>query len=294
MIRYHLVLLLALLAVAEFAAIERRISSGDFRAALAQLELAAERPAVWFVLASKAHDGLNDPAKAVSAAESALRLDPSSEAAHLQLGSIFLTRNTPAAAAEIFTEAERILPQSIAVRLGKGLALKELQRYDEAEGTLANCWPHPIAFDALATVYLFRSKFAVTKALAIQFIASNPADYRGHYYLAAAKDGLEEKDAADAVREGLTRNPRFAAAHALLGKIQLREGELQQAIESFQSAIRLRPELTQAHLQLAQALKRAGRADESSREFDIVRELKVREAEPKPSLLYHRGDSAPK
>ncbi len=290
MIRYHLVWWLALLALADFSAIERKISAGDFRDALAQLESLTERPAAWFVLASKAHDGLNDPAKAVAAAETALKMDPRNEAAHVQLGYIFLARNTPAAAAEIFSEAEQVLPQSVPVRLGKGLALKELLRYDEAEKTLSDCWPHPIAFDALATVYLFRSKFAQTKALAIQFIASNPADYRGHYFLAAARDGLGEKDAADAVRQSLARNSGFAAAHALLGKIQLREGALDQAIESFRAATRLRPDLTQAHLQLAQALQRSGRDAEAAREFATVRELKKKEAEPKPSLLFHRGN----
>ena len=291
MIRYHLVLWLALLLAApDFSAIERRITAGDFRDALAQLELRKERPAAWFVLASKAYDGLDDPAKAVSAAETALRLEPRNEAAHVQLGYIFLARNTPAAAVDIFSEAERILPQSLPVRLGMGLALKELQRFDEAEKTLSSCWPHPLAFDALATVYLLRSKFAPAKALAIQFIASNPADYRGHYFLAAAKDGLQEQEAVDSVRHSLTLNSRFAAAHALLGKIQLREGALAEAIASFRTAIGLRPDLTQAHLQLAQALQRAGRASEASREFDIVRELKKKEAEPKPSLLFHRGN----
>jgi tetratricopeptide (TPR) repeat protein len=290
MIRYHLVWWLAFLAATDFSAIERRISAADFRGALTQLESQAERPAAWFVLASKAHDGLNDPAQAVAAAENALRLDPRSEAAHLQLGYIFLSRNTPAAAAEIFEEAERILPHSVPLRLGRGLALKELQRYDEAEAALSGCWPHPIAFDALSTVYVHRSKFAVARALAVQFIAVNPGDYRGHYYLAAALDGLEEKGAPDALRQSLARNPGFAAAHALLGKIRLREGDLAAAIQSLREAIRLRADLTQAHLQLAQALQRAGRDAEAAREFDIVRGLKIKEAEPRPSLLFHRGE----
>jgi len=275
--------------LADTSAIEAHIAAGRFREALTALQQHSGRNVMWHVLASKVHDGLGDPAKAVAEAETALKLDPRSEAAHLQLGYIFLSRNTPAAAVDIFTEAERLLPASLPVRLGKGLALKDLQRWDEAERVLADCWPHPVAFDALSTVLLHRSRFARTKALAIQFIATNPNDYRGHYFLAAAKDGLQEPDAPDAARQSLRRKPGFAAAHTLLGKIALRNGSLPEAIESLRTATKLRPDLTQAHLQLGQALQRAGQAEAAAREFAIVRELKRKEAEPRPSLRYHRG-----
>ena len=168
------------LAFADWDAIERQITAGRPREALVQLELDTERSTRWHVLASKAHDALNDPVRAVAEAEAALKLDPQSEPAHVQLGYIFLSRNTPLAAVEVFTEAERLFPQSIIVRLGKGLALKELQRYDEAEKTLAACWPHPIAFDAHATVLVQRGKFEEAKDLAKRFIEIAREDYRGY------------------------------------------------------------------------------------------------------------------
>jgi tetratricopeptide (TPR) repeat protein len=146
-----------------------------------------------------------------------------------------------------------------------------------------------VAFDALATVYLHRVKFAEAKDLAARFIAANPDDYRGYYFLAAAKDGLQEAEARQLAEQSLRRKPDFAAAHALLGKILLREGELEAAGRSFEQAIRYRPSLTQAHLQLAQAYKKLGREEEAAREFAIVRELKEKEAQPIPALRYHRG-----
>jgi tetratricopeptide (TPR) repeat protein len=282
---------LALLAFADWDTIERHLTAGRYREALAQLELERERPARWHVLASKAYDGLNEPARAVAEAEAALQLDIHNEAAHVQLGYIFLSRNTPAAAVDIFTDAVQIFPQSVVVRLGKGLALKELQRLDEAEKTLADCWPHPLAFDALATILVQRGKFDEAKDLAARFIRLSPEDYRGYYFLAAAKDGLREKDASDAVRQSLARKADFAASHALLGKIQLREGELEAAMTSLEQAIRYRPELVQAHLQLAQTYRKLGREADASREFAIVRELNEKEAQPKPSLRYHRGQN---
>ena len=112
--------------------------------------------------------------------------------------------------------------------------------------------------------------------------------------MAAAKDGLQEKDAQQPARESLRLKPDFAASHALLGKILLREGDAAAAIRSFQEAIRYRPGLTQAHLQLAQAYRKAGREADAAREFEIVRQLKKKEAEPLPSLLYHRGPAGQK
>jgi len=287
------VLWLFLLAAADWGAIERTIAAGRHREALSQLEGLKDRPVAWHVLASKAHDGLNDPGRAVAEAEKALELDLRNEAAHVQLGYVFLSRNTPKAAVDVFTDAERLLPDSLVIRLGKGLALKELQRYDEAESTLERCWPHPLAFDALATVLVQRGKFEQAKELSSRFVKVNPSDYRGYYFLAAAKNGLMEEGAREALRQSLARKADFAASHALLGKIQMAEGELAAAAASLEKATRYRPDLVQAHLHLAQTYRKLGREEDALREFATVKELKEKEAQPKPGLLYHRGGGQP-
>ena len=196
------------------------------------------------MLASKAYDGLNDPARAVAEAEAALQLDPRNEAgaraARLSFFSAGIHRWRRWRFSPTRSGCSR---KSLVVRLGKGLALKELQRYDEAEKTLAACWPHPLAFDALATVLVQRDKFEEAKIWRHGSFRRIPQDYRGYYFLAAAKDGLQEKDAREALRQSLERKADFAASHALLGKIQLREGELEAAVASFEQAIRYRPDL---------------------------------------------------
>ena len=118
-------LFVAVATAQDFSSPEKLIAAGEYRQALAALENISPATARRHLLASKALDGLDEPARAVSEAEAGLELDPRNESLHLQLAQIFLSRNTPQAAYEVFSDAQRLFPDSILVQLGKGLALKD-------------------------------------------------------------------------------------------------------------------------------------------------------------------------
>lgn len=278
-----------------FEAVEQSLTFHRYRAALDQLSAVESRDSKWHLLASRAYDGLNDPMKAVQEAEAALALDPRNPACHLQLAQIFLSRNTPQAALEILTEAEVQFPDVFVIQLGKGLAQKELQQYGEAEKSLQWCLRRQpdsaLAFDGLATVYLHQMRFAGLRDLAAEFLTHNSGDYRGYYFLAAGREGdlMAGDETRALIRKALDRNASFAAAHALAGKVLLREGKFGDAVAPLKRAIELRPDLVQAHLNLARALRATGDESGSAQEFSVVRRLKAKEQEPVPSLVYHRG-----
>jgi protein O-GlcNAc transferase len=275
--------------------VERALQAGAYRQALDGLAAIGKQDARWHSAASRAWDGLNEPAKAVSHAEQALALEPGNAVYHARLGQIFLARNTPKAALEIFTEAAGLFPENFVVRLGRGLAAKEMQLYEEAERELRWCLRKQpaaaLAFDALATLLVQLSRFDEARVLADGFVKVNPNDYRGPYFLAAARDGqqLEDAETLQLLAESLRRNERFAAAHALKGKVLLRRKNLAEAAASLQRAIALRPDLVQAHLHLARTYKESGDEPAAAREFEVVRQLKAKEQQPTPTLLYHRG-----
>lgn len=283
-----------LLVLTDWTAAEQLARGGHYAAAQTQLARAPENSARWHILSSKVADGLNQPAAAVAEAEAALRLEPRNEAAHLQLGGIFLSRNTPDAALEIFTEAQTALPGSPLIRLGRALALKELQLWPQAEAELTRCLPNPLAFDALATILIQHARFSDAGQLAHRFLETAPSDYRGWYFAAAAKEGLDQPGVEADIRRSLARHPQFAAAHALWGKWLLKHDRLAEAAAALQQAARLRPGLVQAHLHLAQAYRRLGRADDAAREFNIVGDLKEKEKAPLPRLDFHRGAASPR
>lgn len=274
--------------------IEQLIASGQFQEALRRTEglpLTVQR----HLLASKSHDGLGDAARAVAEAEKALALDPRNEAAHLQLGQIFLSNNTPQAALEVFTDALALHPYSFLLRTGRGLALKDLNLYDEAIAELKKCLEakpgFAICFDGLATSYLNARRFDELAAAAAEQEKINPADYRSPYFAAAARNatGGPAKETMTLLQSSTKRNPRFAASHALLGRVLIQEGDIAGAISALETAVRLRPDYAPALLNLAQAYKKAGREQDAAHVFDRLRAANEKERAGKPALIYHRG-----
>jgi tetratricopeptide (TPR) repeat protein len=275
--------------------VQQSIDAGRYQLALERLSSSEARDAQWYLLASRAWDGLNNPARAVEEAENALRLAPEQLPYHLNLAQIFLSRNTPEAALEIFTEAENMFPGNFLIRLGKGLARKEMQVYGEAEEDLGWCLDRQpasaIAFDGLATVYLHLMRFENLIDVSTTFLKHNSTDYRGYYFLAAGRDGasLPDEETRRLLAESLKRNPGFAAAHVLMGKVLLRESRPGEALGYLKRAAELRPDLPQTHLLLVKALRLTGDEAGAERHRRLLNELNAKGREATPGLRYGRG-----
>ena len=147
-----------------------------------------------------------------------------------------------------------------------------------------------VAFDGLASLYIESAEYQKLAGAARQYLQTNPSDYRGYYYLAAAQE--HEKEARPAtealLRKGIGLNPGFAASYALLGKLLLEGNRAAEAVPELEHAIQLRPDYPPAHLYLGNAYKKLGREAEAAREFQSVRDLNEKQS-ARPGLLYHRG-----
>jgi tetratricopeptide (TPR) repeat protein len=280
---------------ASLEGVERLLAQGRYQPALEHLERTSPKSARWHFLASKAWDGLDDPARAVEEAEAALALDPAQEPIYLHLGQIFLTRHTPAAALEVFSEAHAIFPDSLLLRLGKGLALKELQRWEEAESELAACLARKpdlgIAFDALGAVLIQTKRFEALEKASLAFGSAAPADFRGPYYLGEALYGLRrDPDQAERLaRQAIERQPSFAAAHGLLGRLMLAAGRPAEAVPALEEAVRLRPGFSQFHFHLARAYRAMGDQERAAAALEAHKNAVEKENQPFLTLRYRRG-----
>ena len=98
-----------------------------------------------------------------------------------------------------------------------------------------------------------------------------------YYYLADVSRSArpDDRDAAQrAIAEALRLDPEDASAHALAGKIALDAEEPAKAVEQLNDAIRLKPNLTEAHYSLSIAFKKLGREQQARAELDVVRRLR--------------------
>ncbi|MEO6991596.1 MAG: tetratricopeptide repeat protein [Candidatus Baltobacteraceae bacterium] len=88
---------------------------------------------------------------------------------------------------------------------------------------------------------------------------------------------LERREEAyAALCDALREDARCAPALVNLGNLRLEDGDVAGAIERYQMAIRADENYSGAHLNLAIALKRAGRRAESVRHLRIARRLETR------------------
>jgi tetratricopeptide (TPR) repeat protein len=250
------------------------------------------------LLASQVYETLQDPAKAVEEAQAEIQNYPNNLAGYIQLGQIFLEYNTPQPAVEIYAKALELAPDSLPAHLGEGLALKGMQRFDEAVKELSLCFRRDpkmaVAFDALASLYLEATDYVKLAQLAQEYLQTNPSDYRGYYYLAAAREHAKDdrQTAESLLAKAIGLNPSFAASFALLGKLLIQDGRAADAARELERAIQLRPDYRPAHLYLGNAYQKLGREKDAAHEFQLVRELNEKE-NTKPSLRYHRGGQQP-
>jgi len=281
------------------APIERLLAAGRYAEALSALDrapAAEKQSGEWHLLASKAYDGLNDPKKAVEEAEDALATNPRDERYHLQLGQIFLSRNTPQAANEIFNSALKLFPDSLPLLLGRGISLLNLGRYEAAERDFETCLQkNPglgIAFESLETAYLQTSRPELAAHTASAWRTKYPDDYRGHYFFAAAEEQLAPDSGAErkALEEALRAKPDYAPAKVLEAKMALRSGHPNEALALLQEAVRLRFDYPLAHVELAKTYRALGRSADATRELEILKRLSDQRPQ---SLAYHRGSDIP-
>jgi Tfp pilus assembly protein PilF len=158
------------------------------------------------------------------AIEDAIRLDPSWEASHFELGKLCLWTDDTERAATAFAEAGRLMPSFAAAFGNLGAALGELDRSDEALVALEQALRHdPHGFPIINNVGAVKreqGRLDEAEAAFRQVIALAPSFVFGHYNLGQTLF-LQGRfaDACLAYEEGASRdaqkNPRQACRLAV-------------------------------------------------------------------------------
>jgi tetratricopeptide (TPR) repeat protein len=156
-----------------------------------------------------------------------------SDAEYVRNGdALFAQKGYEAAQAEYFKALE-LNPDSAAAHLGLGIVYLYTGRFEEAEQAIARARRIEDTERAIVTLSILR--------------------HQQKRYV----------EAASLLREALARAPDSAMLHFRLGLVQLDAGDLESAADALTTAVTLDPQMLDAHVQLATALKRLRRYQEA-------------------------------
>jgi protein O-GlcNAc transferase len=178
-------------------------------------------------------------------------------------GNAWLDKGQIEAALASYEQAVAVDPQSADSRTSLGFAMSEMGRFDEAHRQLTEA----VALDAAShdAYYLLGSaNHALNRneeaVAAWRGAITRKPDFdlcRSRLIQTLAQSG--DLAAAQAVAvEGINASPLCADMPFLLGSIQMTRGKLDEAVDSFDKAIKIKPDFAQAHQALGEVLKRQG------------------------------------
>jgi tetratricopeptide (TPR) repeat protein len=206
--------------------------------------------------------------------EHAARLDPS-ENNLFELGSYLLQHNGFTPGFTVFDYGVGRYPKSARLRVGLGVALYSLRRYDEAVERLCQAVDldptDTKALDFLGKMYDISPQYAsrVAERLA-RFVELYPRNAAANYYYGLSLGSRGESYLEKAIQ----LDPAFTDAHYHLGIVLEGAGESGKAIVQYETVIKQRPGFSQAHYRLARLYRKAGKMDLARQEFAILKTLR--------------------
>jgi tetratricopeptide (TPR) repeat protein len=229
--------------------------------------------------------------------DSALQLDPQSDAVHYHAGRLALATGDFAGAARHLEAALAHNPGAAAVHYPLAMAYRGLGRRADAEAQLrlrderntevsppdplmdrlASLLEGPQAYAVRGTESLNRgdwSKAADDFRLGLQ---RAPDDPLLRHRLATALFMMGKADEAQEGFEAVIRaSPGYAPAHYSLGVLLEGRGRDADALDRYAAAVKNQPTYTQARMRLAAVLRRLGRGDEALAEYQEVMRIDPR------------------
>ncbi len=182
------------------------------------------------------------PEVALSVLDSGLKVNPHAARLLVMRGTVYAQVGKNDLAQRDFEQADRLQPNSTYGALGMGVLLREDGNLDEAQAVL-------------------EKKLQTTpKNALLSFMLADVLVRKG-----ASPGEPAFARATTLLHAALLAQPDLAPAHALLGKLLLKDGHPEEAITELEAAIRLQPTDRTALNQLVAAYRRVGRTADAAR-----------------------------
>lgn len=214
--------------------------------------------------------------EAVAELKTAIKLSPDSPELHYDLGTAYKLQDDAKDAIPELETAEKLNPTGYEPAYVLGLLYMQVARYAEAAQQLeVSLKLHPQNGEGWATlgsVYNKLDRLPEAVAALREAIRQMPDHSDSHLILASvlvkqndvAAASAERKVAADLMRQHMNLQRAEVATNS--GKSLLEGGKLDDAIVQFRDALAFDPKYVEAHLKLAEALEKQGKAAEAAAE----------------------------
>lgn len=190
--------------------------------------------------------------------------------------SEFMMRNYAAVVATV-QPIEAKLGADMQLQHMYGVSLIRTGQYDRGVAQLKSLEAKNPQFaparEALGEAFTSRKDYEDAIAEFRQVVKLSPGDFGAKYNLALALIQLQQNDEARALLLQLAKDWHDPHVFFTLGKLELERGDAAAAIPNLETAAKLSPESGPIHFELAQAYRRAARAQDAEREMKVYESL---------------------
>ena len=232
-----------------------------------------------------------NPLEAVRQYQKAAELDPS-EPYFFDWGSELLLHRAVQPAIEVFNKGNRLFPHSARMLVALGVAWYSNGSYDQAAQRLCEASDmnpnDPKAYLFLGKIQSVETTQSEcsTERLA-RFAKLQPENALASYYYAVnlwkRRKGPNDAESLAQVESLLTKavalDSRLGIGYLQLGVLYSERGDFARAVLSYQEAIKVNPELEEAHYRLAQAYKRTGDKVRAEQELQLYNQISKKKDE---------------
>jgi tetratricopeptide (TPR) repeat protein len=246
----------------------------------------------YYLLRAQILDSLDKSLEAVGALNQAFRAAPTRPDLYYQACSFLIKHKKYEDCLKLLKQAEQYVPGFPDLMLARAIVLELLNQSYEATEQLAKIqsqrpeWYLPYLIQGI--ILESQHQAAEAKPLLETAIALGSDDPPAYYHLALAIKDLTPRDNENAykiISQGLNLDPHDPYIQTLAGKIALDMEDYPVALHHLQEAIRLLPEMAEAHWLLASLYRVSGEEEKQLAELAEVRRLnQLYPPEKQPSM----------
>lgn len=244
-----------------------------------------KRDGNFFLLRAQILDALGRQEEAARYLDRGLRAEPTRADMYFQAALFLMKHKDYDNASKLLAQAVRALPEAPELQLTQAIVYAILRQHDTAQELLTKIearWPEwNLPYMIHGVILTIRRQPAQAEPLLETAISLGVESPVASYYLALAltiENPPNAQKAHEAIVKALELNPQDAFIQALAGRIAYLLNDYRTAEEHLQAALRLWPDMVEAHQTLSGVYRALGEREKSAAELKEI--VRIKQADP--------------